>query len=59
LQFRLARPGPGRLDLGASASDTSAAPAQPANNQDLDAGLKPQGAVPVIKVDDAGETKTP
>ena len=44
---------------GASASDTSAAPAQPANNQDLDTGLKPQGAVPVIKVDDAGETKTP
>jgi hypothetical protein len=44
---------------GGSTSDTSTQPALPANNQDLDSGLKAQGAVPVIKVDDAGETKTP
>jgi N-acetylmuramoyl-L-alanine amidase len=36
-------------------SETSAPP--PA--QDLDSGLKPQGEVPVIKADDAGETKAP
>jgi hypothetical protein len=31
----------------------------PAANQDLDAGLKSQGSVPVIKVDDNGEPKAP
>ena len=42
-----------------STADSSAAPAPPATNQDLDSGLKPQGEVPVIKADEAGEKKTP
>lgn len=54
-----AGPAPAASTSGASTSDTSTPLAQPANNQDLDSGLKPQGAVPVIKVDDTGETKTP
>ena len=31
----------------------------PPPDQDLDAGLKPQSNVPVIKVDETGATKTP
>jgi hypothetical protein len=31
----------------------------PANPSDLDSGMKPQADVPVIKVDDSPETKTP
>ena len=50
-----------------SAAATPAAPAPtppttpppPPPDQDLDAGLKPQNNVPVIKVDDTGAAKTP
>jgi LysM repeat protein len=39
-------------------ADTSAT-TPPANNSDLDSGGKPQGDVPVIKVDDSSDNKTP
>jgi LysM repeat protein len=45
-----------------SAAATPAAPTMPPPpppDQDLDAGLKPQNNVPVIKVDDTGAAKTP
>jgi LysM repeat protein len=38
---------------------TSTTPPPPPPDQDLDAGLKPQNNVPVIKVDDTGAAKTP
>ncbi len=43
----------------ASSSETSVQPPPAAAGQDLDAGLKTQGEVPVIKADDAGATKAP
>lgn len=43
---------------GASAPAPTAAPPPPAD-QDLDAGLKPQDNVPVIKVEDGGTPKSP
>lgn len=42
-----------------SAPEPAPTPPPPSTNQDLDAGLKPQGSVPVIKVDDTGEPKAP
>jgi LysM repeat protein len=42
-----------------SAPEPAPTPPPSSTNQDLDAGLKPQGSVPVIKVDDTGEPKTP
>jgi LysM repeat protein len=38
---------------------TTTTPPSPPPDQDLDAGLKPQNNVPVIKVDDTGAAKTP
>ena len=43
----------------AATTDTSSGPRAPANPSDLDSGMKPQADVPVIKVDDSPETKTP
>jgi LysM repeat protein len=42
-----------------AAPATPATPSPPPPDQDLDAGLKPQSDVPVIKVDDTGAAKTP
>jgi len=44
---------------GANPPDNPAPPATPPSDQDLDAGLKPQGNVPVIKVDDDAAKKSP
>jgi LysM repeat protein len=54
---------PAASPSGAATPDTSAPPATtpppPPSDRDLDAGLKPQDNVPVIKVDDASAPKSP
>jgi LysM repeat protein len=49
--------GPAATTPAAPVAPTATPP--PPANQDLDAGLKSQGSVPVIKVDDNGEPKAP